>query len=130
MGEFTSRFVFNSHHMKRLLFISLFLFCYSIGITQNPFRNVHDAMEVRYSAAQPIIHYVLRVDTSDLSSFWVEMQIRNIADTFRLAMVAHPEYDDKYWRYVRDLSITGKDGGATIRRIDSAVWFASTSGKQ
>ena len=116
--------------MKQLLFISFVLLSHFDGFTQNPFRNVHDAMEIRYSSAQPVIHYLLKVDTNDLTSFWVEMQIRNIADTFKLAMVAHPEYDDKYWRFVKDLSVDGVHGAGTIKRIDSAVWFVSTYGMQ
>ena len=37
-----------------------------------------------------------------------------------LAMAAHPEYDDRYWRYVRDSTVETQ--GASVTRVDSAVW--------
>src|SRR6478672_7215217 len=105
--------------MKQLLLLWQILLVPIIAITQNPYKNVHDAMEIRYSSTQPIIHYILKIDTNKLTSFSVEMQIQNIVDTFKLAMVAHPEYDDKYWRFVRDLSIVGENGPGKMQRLDS-----------
>ena len=116
--------------MKQLLLLWQILLVPIIAITQNPYKNVHDAMEIRYSSTQPIIHYILKIDTNKLTSFSVEMQIQNIVDTFKLAMVAHPEYDDKYWRFVRDLSIVGKNGPGKMQRRDSALWLVTISGKQ
>jgi hypothetical protein len=46
------------------------------------------------------------------------MRIRNIPDTFHVAMVAHPEYDDQYWRYVEDFKVTTKKGSGKIFRED------------
>jgi len=46
------------------------------------------------------------------------MRIRNIPDTFQVAMVAHPEYDDQYWRYVEDFKVTTKKGSGKIFRED------------
>ncbi|HKS06391.1 MAG TPA: PDZ domain-containing protein [Gemmatimonadaceae bacterium] len=74
------------------------------------------------TAPQPSIHYTLRVDPSDLTAFSVEMRIRNAPDSFRVAFAAHPEYDDKYWRYIEGLSVTAPAGAATITRADSVVW--------
>ena len=71
-------------------------------------------------ALKPAIQYTLRVDSADLSGWNVEIRLRNAPDTFRLAMAAHPEYDDRYWRYVTDFRV--EPSGATVTRVDSAVW--------
>jgi len=71
-------------------------------------------------ALKPTIQYTLRVDSADLSGWDVQIRLRTVSDTFRLAMAAHPEYDDRYWRYVRGFSV--EPSGATVTRVDSAVW--------
>lgn len=86
------------------------------------------ALSLAVSPAQPVVRYLLRVDPADLSAFSVEMRIRGASDTLRLAMAAHPEYDDKYWRYVEGLSIEGPNGRATPLRRDSALWQAVVPG--
>ena len=68
------------------------------------------------------IRYTLHVDPSDLSGWIVEIRLTAPADTFRLAMAAHPEYDDRYRRYVRDFSVQSSGGRATFSQVDSAVW--------
>lgn len=72
------------------------------------------------AAAQQTVDYVLSVDSAGLSGWTVEMRIADAPQTMRLAMAAHPEYDDRFWRYVRDFSADG--GGARVVREDSAVW--------
>jgi predicted metalloprotease with PDZ domain len=59
------------------------------------------------------------VDSADLSGWTIEMRFQNKSGTFRLAMAAHPEYDDRYWRYVRNVAV---EPSGTITRVDSAVW--------
>jgi len=66
-----------------------------------------------------VVQYTLRVDSTDLSGWTVEIRLRTTSDTIRLAMAAHPEYDDRYWRYVRDVIV---EPGGTVTRVDSAVW--------
>jgi predicted metalloprotease with PDZ domain len=78
--------------------------------------------------SQPVIGYTLRVASGDVAGFDVEMRIRNAPDTFRLAMAAHPEYDDRFWRYVERLTVTSPNGRATIVRQDSALWRVSAKG--
>src|SRR5439155_16494294 len=73
-----------------------------------------------YPLVKPSIQYTLRVDSADLSGWDVQIRLRTVSDTFRLAMAAHPEYDDRYWRYVRGFSV--EPSGATVTRVDSAVW--------
>jgi predicted metalloprotease with PDZ domain len=80
--------------------------------------------------AQPVVHYTLRVDSADLAAYRVEMRLQGTPDTLRLAMARHPEYDDKFWRYVDDLTVSSPRGPATITRVDSAVWRVRGPGGQ
>jgi len=73
-----------------------------------------------HPALKPSIQYTLRVDSADLSGWTVEIRLRTTSETIRLAMAAHPEYDDRYWRYVRDFA--SETPGASVTRVDSAVW--------
>jgi predicted metalloprotease with PDZ domain len=73
-----------------------------------------------HPALKPSIQYTLRVDSADLSGWTVEIRLRTTSETVRLAMAAHPEYDDRYWRYVRDFVV--ETAGGTVTRVDSAVW--------
>ena len=109
-------------------FASLLAVLAAVAGAQNAIRHPADAVEARFARSQPIVHYAIRVDSSNLSVFAVEMNIRNAPDTFRLAMSAHPEYDDKYWRYLEDLRIEGRDSAATIARVDSSLWRVRAPG--
>ena len=73
-----------------------------------------------------LVQYTLRVDSTDLSGWTIEMRFQNKSGTFRLAMAAHPEYDDRYWRYVRNVAV---EPSGTITRVDSAVWQFSAPSK-
>ncbi len=73
-----------------------------------------------HPALKPSIQYRLRVDSADLSGWSVEIRLRTASDTVRFAMSAHPEYDDRYRRYVT--GFTAEPSGATVTRVDSAVW--------
>src|SRR5205814_5314635 len=57
---------------------------------QQPLRHFSESIEVRYSRSDPIVSYVLRVDSADLTGFDVELRLRNAGDTIRLAMAKHP----------------------------------------
>src|SRR3989441_6355379 len=92
------------------------------ALAQHPLRHPADAVEIQFARSQPVAHYTLRVDTVDLSAFAVELRLRNVPDTFRLAMVAHPEYDDRYWRYVEDLRVAAAGGPVAGPRGPSALW--------
>src|SRR5438045_4028650 len=72
-----------------------------------------------HPAVKALLQYTLRVDSADLSGWRVAIQLRTTSDTFRLAMAAHPEYDDRYWRFVRDVDV---EPVGTVTRVDSAVW--------
>jgi len=73
-----------------------------------------------HPAVKPAIQYTLRVDSADLSGWFVEIRLRTVSDTLRLAMAAHPEYDDRYWRYVTNFTV--EPSIATVTKVDSGVW--------
>src|SRR5689334_16678518 len=79
---------------------------------------------------QPLVNYTLIINDSDLTSYQVQMHIRNVHDTFSLAMVKHFEYDDRFWRFIRDFNVQGKKGNAQIIRQDSALWKIITTGNE
>lgn len=76
----------------------------------------------------PRISYRIQVDRADLSGFNVEMQIRGAGNTVRLAMAAHPEYDDGYWRYVENLTAESRGAAVQINKEENALWSVHASG--
>jgi predicted metalloprotease with PDZ domain len=78
----------------------------------------------------PVIHYQLTVDSADLSGYTVEINIRHAPEHFQLAMATHPEYDDRFWRFVKDFQVTVPAGKGGYSRKDSAVWDLSIPGDE
>lgn len=113
-----------------LRYLALLPFVVPAGASaQAPLRHFTEAVDLRTSPRHPVVSYRLRVDAADLAGFAVELRIRNAPDTIRLAMAAHPEYDDRYWRYLRDVRAEGANGGALrIVREDSMVWRVHAPG--
>jgi len=107
-------------HSFRVALLQLAGPAFAIG-AQQPFAHFSESIEARYSRADPIVSYVLRVDSTDLTGFDVAVSLKNAGDTVRLAMARHPEYDDRFFRYVEHVSAEGPRG-ATIARFDSNVW--------
>ncbi|HLY71049.1 MAG TPA: hypothetical protein VKR53_15050 [Puia sp.] len=101
-----------------LFFALLPVFCDA----QNPLGNLADGIQSRFSDLQPVINYTLTVDTADLSIITVQLKLFNIRDSFRLAIYSHPLGDDKYWRYIENLTVQADEGKATWIREDSALW--------
>lgn len=79
------------------------------------------------SPAEPVVHYILRADPAG-NSITVEMRVHSAPDSFRIAMNAHPEYDDKYWRYLTDLRVDCPQAGGSAMRADSALWRIAMPG--
>jgi len=116
--------------IKRFNIVAIFVLALVSASAQHPFKHWTDAIDVRYDINQPVVDYLLKIDPTDFSSFEVEMKIRNVPDTFRVAMVAHPEYDDRYWRYVENFFVVAKNGKGKIIREDSSVWKVITNGRE
>ena len=102
--------------MKKLIAITITLFSCFCSLAQG--------------SSQPSVAYTLKVDATDLSAFEVQIRLTNMPSTFRLAMIAHPEYDDRYWRYVEGIDIGTIDSKGIIIREDSAVWRVTAPGKE
>jgi len=74
-------------------------------------------------AAAPPISYIISIDPADLSGFDVEMRIPGARGTLRVAMAAHPEYDDRYWRYIENFSAVDSRGKTfSLAKEQDAVW--------
>lgn len=110
-----------SHIIFSFTLIVLFALGSSV-FAQHPLKDRADAFDIRYASSQPVIGYTLLVDAADFSFFEVEMRLRNVPDTFRVAMVTHPELDDRFWRYAEDMRVETKNGNGKILREDSALW--------
>lgn len=107
--------------VARLILISCLWPCMTV-VAQQPWRHFAEAIEGRAASSDPLLHYTVRLTASDTSRFAVELQIRNAPDSLRLAMMRHPEYDDRYWRQVEGLTVTSNGAAAVVSREDSAVW--------
>jgi predicted metalloprotease with PDZ domain len=70
----------------------------------------------------PRISYRIHVDAADLSGFAVEMRVRGAGETVRIAMASHPEYDDRYWRYVENLTAESRGATLQVTPEESALW--------
>jgi predicted metalloprotease with PDZ domain len=68
------------------------------------------------------MEYTLRVDSAGSTGVEVEMRVRGAPAAFQLAMATHAEYDDQYWRYVRELRGESSHGAVTVIREDSSLW--------
>src|SRR5262245_46316511 len=107
--------------------VPLFFVAAMSAQAQQPFRHFTESVESRFAPGDPIVSYVIRVDSSDLSGFDVELRLRNARDTVRLAMAHHPEYDDRFFRFVENLRADGSRG-ANITRVDSVTWRLVAAG--
>jgi predicted metalloprotease with PDZ domain len=77
-------------------------------------------VDARFARSQPVVHYMLSIADDDTTGFDVQIEIRNAPDTFRLAMAKHPEYDDRFFRYVQNVRVLSAAG--SIARVDSVLW--------
>ncbi len=77
---------------------------------------------------RPVISYVLKVDTADISGYDVEIHVQHAPHVFGLAMATHHEYDDRFWRYVENFTVKSDTGEAGFIKEDSAVWHITIPG--
>lgn len=99
------------------------------ALGQHPLKYPADAVEIRYAMSQAVVEYTLRVDTNNLSGYDVEININNAPKSFHVAMATHPEYDDRYWRFVENFTITST-GKNNFVREDSTLWKITTTAKK
>jgi predicted metalloprotease with PDZ domain len=76
------------------------------------------------------IHYRVSVHAGDTTGYDVEMRLQQVPHRFRLAMATHHEYDDRFWRYLRNFRVEAAGARATAERTDSAVYDISIPGDQ
>src|SRR5688572_7337993 len=75
-----------------------------------------------YSAAPPI-EYMITINPVDLSGFDVEMRVPVAPANARIAMAVHPEYDDRYWRYIETFSaVDGRGRRLQVAKQEDTVW--------
>jgi predicted metalloprotease with PDZ domain len=78
--------------------------------------------------ATPTLAYAVHVDPADTTGFTVTLHVGHAPDAFQLAMAAHPEYDDRSWRDVRDLTAESPAGQARISEVEGPLWTVTGSG--
>src|SRR6188474_3202533 len=71
---------------------------------------------------QPTVSYTLTIDSTDLSGIDVTMRIDDAPRLIRLAMAVHPEYNQRFWRYVRNLRVEVGGQPATISTDTDHTW--------
>jgi predicted metalloprotease with PDZ domain len=76
---------------------------------------------------QPSVSYVLRIIPGDSLPIDVTMHVENAPANVRVAMAVHPEYDDRFWRYVRDMRADAGGAQLPIRQESENSWLVSTS---
>jgi predicted metalloprotease with PDZ domain len=78
--------------------------------------------------ARDLVQYKIRIDQADLSGFDVEMRFFSAERAVRVAMAAHPEYDDRYWRYVENFSAASNGRQLQVTHEEDAVWKFDPNG--
>ncbi|HVS95871.1 MAG TPA: hypothetical protein VHE54_05270, partial [Puia sp.] len=76
---------------------------------------------------QLAVSYAVGIDSTDASGYTVFIHVYSCPQKFRLAMATHREYDDRFWRYIRDFKVWPP---ASFEREDSAVWSIRSPGTQ
>src|SRR4029078_4167972 len=101
----------------KLIFFLLCIVTVTGRNAQSPPGNNNTQQGIIKFSTSPVIDYTLSVDKRDLTSYAVTMHIRNAPAIFKLAMVKHFEYDDKFWKFVKDLKIRGDQATGSIVRL-------------
>ncbi|MEO5510332.1 MAG: hypothetical protein ABIS27_06850, partial [Longimicrobiales bacterium] len=86
------------------------------------------AIATPYSAPTPhvafkeALSYTIAVDPAREQRYDVRLEGLMYSGPVTFVMARHPEYDDRFWRYVTDLTVTVDGAPATVIREDSARW--------
>ncbi|HJQ12815.1 MAG TPA: hypothetical protein VJ840_17425, partial [Gemmatimonadaceae bacterium] len=79
----------------------------------------------------PVVSYTVTLNPADTSSISVAMVIQiPQSPTTRVAMAVHPEYNDRFWRYVRDLRAESDGKPVAITSESDHSWRVSTPGSR
>ena len=70
----------------------------------------------------PTLFYDVGIDPRTSSNIQVNMQIDHGPSSARVAMAIHPEYNDRYWRYIHDLKANGFDKRAILAIDKENIW--------
>src|SRR5215203_5863661 len=68
------------------------------------------------------VDYKIVISPTDLSAYDIEIHVPDAKGTVRLAMAAHPEYDDRYFRYVENFSAESGGRKLAVTKPEEAVW--------
>ena len=75
------------------------------------------------------LDYTLHFDPADTTAITLQLSVRNAPASMQLAANAHPEYDDKFWRYVDQVTATTNCGAMiAVSRLDSVRWQIHNDG--
>src|SRR4051812_6085301 len=77
---------------------------------------------VAAAAPASLVQYTLHVDPSDLAGVDVEMQFIAGRGPVRIAMAAHPESDEKYYLYIKNVTATSVGSPITVVREQKLAW--------
>lgn len=72
-------------------------------------------------SVSPRVSYRIAPDPAD-SSIQIAMQIGRAPRSVRLAMAVHPEYDDRFWRYITRWHVDGVDRRALLAEDRDNEW--------
>jgi predicted metalloprotease with PDZ domain len=87
------------------------------------------ALAAQAASSPARLEYRLRFDPADTTKVAVTIQVHNAPASMVIAANAHPEYDDKYWRYVENLNAVTVCGEMVpVSRIDSVRWQVHNKG--
>jgi predicted metalloprotease with PDZ domain len=78
----------------------------------------------------PTLRYFIKVDSTNLHGYGITISMTHAPLHFQLAMATHDEYDDRFWRFVRDFRVETVAGPAAWRKTDSAVWDINVRGEE
>ncbi|MFN2501800.1 MAG: hypothetical protein ABR530_07300 [Pyrinomonadaceae bacterium] len=80
------------------------------------------AASTAFSSPEPSVRYTIRINAADLTGIDVEMRVDNAPKVTRIAMAAHPEYDDRYFRFIENVTASSKGRSLTVAREDDPLW--------
>lgn len=70
-----------------------------------------------------VVYYDLTIDPADPSSIRVRVSMQGgTSRSVRLGMATHPEYDDRFWRYLTDWQVNGFDKRAILAIDKKNIW--------